>query len=95
MRKEEDASRQRTLSLSRRRVLFPQPKEGMVGLTSSEIESSHDERPSVGGPSPAGDRAVDDGGPEEHEHEGGSHSSSLSHSSDGEDGSDAGEHALV
>jgi len=67
----------------------------MDGGSAGEVEAAELEDPAAGVPGPAGDRVIDDGGPDEHEDEGGQHTAALCGSADGEGDGDAGEHALV
>lgn len=66
----------------------------MYGGTSGVIEAAHDEAPSLGVPRPAGDGAVDDGEPDEHEQADLGETASFGESSAGEGDGDAGEHVL-
>lgn len=64
------------------------------GGTSSIVECSEDEGPTLGVPGPTGDRAVDDGEPDEHEEDDSGESTSFSEASTGEGDGDTGEHVL-
>jgi hypothetical protein len=63
--------------------------------TTSEIQSTHDERPTRRIPRPHRDRTIHDRQPTKHEQEDGSDAGSFCESSDGEYAGDYGEHALV
>ena len=65
------------------------------GGTTSEIEAAHLVRPSGRIPGPAGDRVVDNSGPDEHEDDAREHASSLGHSTSSKSHSDGLEHSLV
>ena len=67
----------------------------MDWCSSCEIETAEDERPAGGVPGPAGDRVVDEGGPDEDEEEEGAETAAFGDGADGEAGGDAGEHELV
>ena len=76
---------------------------GETGPTGSNVDRSAScvikrgqvEEPSVGVPGPAGDRVVDDGGPDEHEDDAGQHAAALGDGSDGQGYCYASEHSLV
>lgn len=52
--------------------------------SSCKVETSKDEGPAVGVPGPAGDRVVDDGGPDEDEDKNGAKTATLSDGTDSE-----------
>ena len=56
------------------------------GATAGEVVAGQVEEPAVGVPSPVGDGVVDDGGPDEHENDGGKHAAAISDSADSEGG---------
>ena len=56
------------------------------GGAAGEIETAHREGPAVGVPSPVGDGIVYDGGPDEHEHQGGKHTATISARANSESG---------
>lgn len=51
-----------------------------------KVEAAHDKAPAVGAPSPAGDKVVDKGAPEENEDQGGHDAAALGGSADGQGG---------
>lgn len=56
------------------------------GAASGEVVRGELEEPAVGVPGPVGDGVVDDGGPDEHEDDGGEHAATVGHGTDGEGG---------
>lgn len=56
------------------------------GGAARKVETAHLERPAVAVPGPVGDGVVDDGGPDEHEHQGGKHTAAISARANGESG---------
>lgn len=56
------------------------------GATSGEVVRGELEEPAVAVPGPVGDGVVDDGGPDEHEDDGGEHAATVGHGTDGESG---------
>lgn len=55
----------------------------MNGTTSSKVVAGKVEEPAVGVPGPVGDGIVDDGGPQEHEDDGGEDATSISNATNG------------
>ena len=70
-------------------------RSNMHRSAAGEIKTAHLRRPAVGVPGPAGDRVVDDGGPDEHEDDAGQHAAALGDGSDGQGYCYASEHSLV
>lgn len=56
------------------------------GAASGEVVRGELEEPAVGVPGPVGDGVVDDGGPDEHEDDGGEHAATVGDGTDGEGG---------
>lgn len=56
----------------------------MDGAAAGEVVVGELGEPAVGVPGPVGDGIVDDGGPDEHEDDGGEHAAAISNSADGE-----------
>lgn len=66
----------------------------MHGRAAGKVQTAHDEAPAVGTPGPAGNKVVDEGGPEENEDEGRQDTATLCGGADGECGGQGGEHSL-
>lgn len=58
----------------------------MDGAAAGEVVVGQLGEPAVGVPGPVGDGVVDDGGPDEHEDDGGEHAAAVSDGTDGESG---------
>ena len=63
--------------------------------TSCKIKATNDAAPTIGVPRPAGNRVVDDGGPDEHKDEAGEHAATLGNGAGRKGDSDGTEHTLV
>lgn len=67
----------------------------MDGTTAGKVEGREIVQPTLGVPSPAGDRAVDDGGPDETEDEAGDDLAALKGAADDDHDGAGAEHELV